>query len=166
MTTHFDERGLAFAGLGYGRAQRGTGVVISARQGRRSPTCLPAVVEASLDRVPLLILSADRPPELRDTGANQTIRQPQLFGSYPVWSFDLPCPTPEISSTFVRSTIRYAIERSHDGPVHINCMFREPLYAPPRPASGWRPVTAAEECRPPLRTRRVPRYACRADVRS
>ena len=91
---------------------------------------LPAVVEASFDLIPLIILSADRPPELRATGANQTIQQPNIFGDYVRWQFDLPCPNEKIFPEFVLTTVDQAIYRSRTnpaGPVHLNCPFREPL---------------------------------------
>ena len=81
VTQHFDERGLAFACLGYGRATGRAGVFICT-SGTAVVNAWPAVVEASMDGVPMLLLTADRPPELRDTGANQTIDQQQVFGRY------------------------------------------------------------------------------------
>jgi 2-succinyl-5-enolpyruvyl-6-hydroxy-3-cyclohexene-1-carboxylate synthase len=83
-----------------------------------------------MDNLPLIILSSDRPPELRQTGANQTINQVNLYGDYPTWQFDLPCPTAEINPNMVLTTIDLAVSRSRQAPggvVHLNCMFREPL---------------------------------------
>jgi 2-succinyl-5-enolpyruvyl-6-hydroxy-3-cyclohexene-1-carboxylate synthase len=124
-----DERGAAFHAVGYARAT-GEPAVLICTSGSAAANYLPAVIEAATDGVPLIILSADRPPELRQTGANQTIEQPDLYGSYPVWKFDLPCPTPELNPTFVLTTIDLAVFRSrknNGGVVQINCMFREPL---------------------------------------
>ncbi len=126
---HFDERGAAFYALGWARGA-GRPAAIVTTSGTAVANLLPAVVEASTDTVPLLILSADRPPELRETGANQTIRQPNLFGDYPRWQFDLPTPTPDIDLAFVRTTADQAVYRAASrpaGPVHLNCPFREPL---------------------------------------
>ncbi len=78
---HFDERGAAFAALGYGRARRQPAVWVTT-SGTAVAKRLPAVIEASIDTVPLILLTADRPRELRQTGANQTIRQPNIFGDY------------------------------------------------------------------------------------
>ena len=95
-----DERGAAFHALGYARAT-GNPAVLICTSGSAAANYLPAVIEASIDNIPLIILSADRPPELRQTGANQTIDQVYLYGSYPKWEFDLPCPTAEISPYMV-----------------------------------------------------------------
>ncbi len=125
---HFDERALCFAALGYGRATHRAAAVVCT-SGTAVANFLPAVVEASLDGIPLLLLTADRPPELREAGANQTIDQTKIFGHYVRWFFDLPCPTGDVSTRFVQSTVVHAIERAVDGPVHLNLMFREPLSA-------------------------------------
>ncbi len=125
----FDERGAAFHAVGYARAT-GKPAVLICTSGSAAANYFPAVIEAATDGVPLIILSADRPPELRQTGANQTIEQVDLYGTYPVWKFDLPCPTVEISPTVVLTTIDLAVYRSRrcaGGVVHLNWMFREPL---------------------------------------
>lgn len=123
---HFDERGLAFAAVGYGRATGRCAAVICT-SGTAVANLLPAVVEASLDHVPLLLLTADRPPELRDQGANQTIDQVKIFQQYVRWFSDLPCPAPELKPDFWRSQVRHGVARTVTGPVHLNCMFREPF---------------------------------------
>ena len=126
---HFDERGMAFCAHGCSLASRKPTVIITT-SGTAVVNCYPAIVEAFHSQNPLIILSADRPPELRSCGANQTIDQVKVFGSFVKWSFDLPSPTEEISPAFVLSTISEAIIQSQTtpkGPVHINCMFREPL---------------------------------------
>ena len=90
----------------------------------------PAVVEASLERIPLLVLSGDRPPELQDAGANQTMDQVKFFGGYAEWSATLPCPSINIDPAVVLTTVDQAVSRCRGpsgGAVHINCMFREPL---------------------------------------
>jgi 2-succinyl-5-enolpyruvyl-6-hydroxy-3-cyclohexene-1-carboxylate synthase len=124
-----DERGAAFHAVGYARAT-GKPAVLICTSGSAAANYFPAVIEAAIDRVPMIILSADRPPELRQTGANQTINQVNLYGAYPNWQFDLPCPTAEIDPNMVLTTIDLAIARSQQSPsgvVHLNCMFREPL---------------------------------------
>ncbi|HMB91533.1 MAG TPA: 2-succinyl-5-enolpyruvyl-6-hydroxy-3-cyclohexene-1-carboxylic-acid synthase [Rhodothermales bacterium] len=126
---HFDERGTAFCALGYGRATRRPAVWITT-SGTALANGYPAVVEAATDGVPMLLLTADRPPELRQTGANQTIDQVKLFGDYTRWFFDLPTPTVDIDPAMVLTTIDHAVyraQRTPGGPVHLNCMFREPL---------------------------------------
>ena len=125
-TIHFDERGSAFFALGYGRATRKPCVWLTT-SGTAAANGLPAIVEASMERVPMICLTADRPPELRDTGANQTIDQVHLFGRYPRWFVDLPAPVSEQEGAYIRTTIDQAVHRACTGPVHLNCMFREPL---------------------------------------
>ena len=125
---HYDERGSAFAALGYSRKSSSPAVWVTT-SGTALANGLPAVIEASIDSVPLVLLTADRPPELRDTGANQTIRQPGLFGDYVRWHFDMPTPSEDVDPSFVLSTVDQSVYRatSERGPVHLNCMFREPL---------------------------------------
>ncbi len=126
---HFDERGTAFYALGYARAT-GKPIPWITTSGTAVANGLPAVVEASVDAVPMLLMTADRPPELQETSANQTIRQPHIFGSYVRWSFDLPVPDVQVGPAFVLTTLDQAVFRAmypHAGPVHLNCMFREPL---------------------------------------
>ncbi|NTW49142.1 MAG: 2-succinyl-5-enolpyruvyl-6-hydroxy-3-cyclohexene-1-carboxylic-acid synthase [Chlorobiales bacterium] len=124
-----DERGAAFHALGYARAT-GKPAALICTSGTAVANYFPAVVEASMSYVPMLILSADRPPELRETGANQTIRQPNIFGGYTRWQFDLPCPDEAVSPHMVLTTVDHAFAHavgSPSGPVHLNCMFRDPL---------------------------------------
>lgn len=133
----YDERGAGFHALGYARATGRPAALIST-SGTAVANYFPAVVEAFQDRIPLLILSADRPPELRETGANQTIHQPGIFGDYTRWTFDIPCPDERISPSAVLTTVDQAVYqslRSPKGPVHLNCMFREPLEPSPDPVS-------------------------------
>jgi len=126
---HFDERGAAFCALGYGRAANRPAALICT-SGTAAANYLPADIESSADTVPLLVLTADRPPELRDTGANQAIKQAGLFGDNVRWFFDLACPDSSIAPEAVLTTIDQAVYRAcrpPSGPVHLNCMFREPL---------------------------------------
>lgn len=137
---HFDERGAAFYALGYARAT-GTPAAVICTSGTAVSNCLPAVIEASNDMIPLIILSADRPSELHDTGANQTIRQSRLFTEFTRWECELPCPDITISPRFVLTTIDQAVNQAlghPHGPVHINCHFREPL-APIRDGVDYAP---------------------------
>ncbi|KAL1521490.1 hypothetical protein AB1Y20_021152 [Prymnesium parvum] len=136
-----DERGAAFIALGLARASgRCAAVVVSS--GTAAANLLPAVVEASLDHVPLLLLTADRPPELRDTSANQTITQTQLFGGYARWFKDMPPPAADAPLEPLLSDAGYAVRRATcapAGPVHLNLMYREPL-APREEAWGRAPL--------------------------
>ena len=126
---HYDERGAAFHALGYGRVTGAPAAIITT-SGSALANVWPAVVEASLERVPLLVLSGDRPPELQDAGANQTMDQVKFFGGYVEWSATLPCPSTDIDPAVVLTTVDQAVSRCggpSGGAVHINCMFREPL---------------------------------------
>ena len=128
---HVDERGLGYFALGYARAT-GRPAAIVTTSGTAVANLMPAVCEADEDRVPMLILTADRPPELRCTQANQTMLQPNIFGERVRWMFDVPCPASEMDVEFVLTTIDQALYRclrSPSGPVHLNFMFREPLSA-------------------------------------
>jgi 2-succinyl-5-enolpyruvyl-6-hydroxy-3-cyclohexene-1-carboxylate synthase len=133
----YDERAAGFLALGYARAT-GKSAVVICTSGTAVANYYPAVVEAHQSALPLIILSADRPPELRATAANQTIDQVKIFGSYLNWQFDMPCPDEKIPLVNLLSLIDQAIyraSRSPAGPVQINCMFREPLEPLPGPIS-------------------------------
>lgn len=137
-TVHYDERGLGFFALGQASALRKPAVLICT-SGTAAANFYPAVVEAAKKKVPLIVLTADRPPELRFTGANQTIDQVGLYGKYARFQFDCPCPTEEIPAEVILTTVDQLIYQSTagiPGPVHLNCMFREPL-APERTQQNW-----------------------------
>ncbi|MBL0514442.1 2-succinyl-5-enolpyruvyl-6-hydroxy-3-cyclohexene-1-carboxylic-acid synthase [Aeromonas media] len=126
---HFDERGLGFMALGLAKGS-GRPVAVIMTSGTAVANLWPAVAEAQLTGVPLIILSADRPPELIDNGANQAIDQQGIFGRYPVYQQNLPSPTPTIPASFVLSSVDQAMAKQAltPGPVHFNCMYPEPLY--------------------------------------
>lgn len=125
---HFDERGAAFFALGHARAT-GKAAVWVTTSGTAVANGLPAIIEAHNDRVPMIALTADRPPELRDTDSNQTINQVKIFGDFVQAHFDVPAPTEDLDTSFLLSTIDQAIARTMrpKGAVHLNCQFREPL---------------------------------------
>ena len=126
----YDERAGLYRALGCARAQNCTAAMITT-SGTAAASLLPALTEASNEGISLLLLTADRPPELLDTGANQVIQQSGLFSGHVRWQFDMPCPTAEIDPAFVLTTIDQALHRSRgsfSGPVHLNCMFREPFF--------------------------------------
>jgi 2-succinyl-5-enolpyruvyl-6-hydroxy-3-cyclohexene-1-carboxylate synthase len=129
QVVHFDERGAAFYALGYGKAALRPAALICT-SGTAAANYWPAVAEAAMARVPMLLLTADRPPELTDAGANQAIDQVKLYGSYARWHVALPCPSEEVPVESVLTAVDQAVYRSRwavPGPVHMNCPFREPL---------------------------------------
>ncbi|KAK9847737.1 hypothetical protein WJX84_001736 [Apatococcus fuscideae] len=134
-----DERSLGFWALGHAKATGKPAVVITS-SGTAVANLFPAVIEAAQSGTPLLILSADRPPELRDTGANQTIDQIKIFGGYARWFSDIPAPSDSIPARTVLTTVDSAVRMATAGPmgpVHLNCQFREPLTPAPSP---WQPA--------------------------
>ncbi len=135
-----DERSGSFFALGIAKAT-GKPVVILCTSGTAAAEFHPAVVEAFHSRTPLIVLTADRPPELRDVGANQAIDQQRLFGSSVRWFFD-PGPPVELpnSARLWRRLAARACAEAAAGPVHLNMPFREPLVPPP----GQVPSPAAE----------------------
>ena len=125
-----DERSAGFFALGIAQ-QSGRPAALICTSGTAAANFLPAVAEADLARVPLLVLTADRPPELRDNGAPQTIDQVRLYGPRTRWFSELPPPadTPELLR-YARTVAARAIAVSRSapaGPVHLNLPFREPL---------------------------------------
>ncbi|WP_435178670.1 2-succinyl-5-enolpyruvyl-6-hydroxy-3-cyclohexene-1-carboxylic-acid synthase [Halorussus sp. AFM4] len=128
--SHLDERSAAFFALG--RAKRtGTPTPLVCTSGTAAANFHPAVIEADQARVPMLVLTADRPPELRDSGANQTVDQEKLYGDAVRWYADLPEPEPEARTLrSLRTTAGRAVAESTGvppGPVHLNVPFRKPL---------------------------------------
>lgn len=135
--THFDERGLGHLALGLAKAS-GQPVAVIVTSGTAVANLYPALIEAGLTGEKLILLTADRPPELIDCGANQAIRQPGIFSSHPGISVNLPRPTQDISARWLVSTIDSALGQQVSGGVHINCPFAEPLYgAPDDTGLGW-----------------------------
>ncbi len=128
--THFDERGLGHLALGLAKASQAP-VAIIVTSGTAVANLYPAIIEAGLTGEKLVVLTADRPPELIDCGANQAIRQPGIFSSHPTQSINLPRPTQDIPARWLVSTIDNALGQQMAGAIHINCPFAEPLYGEP-----------------------------------
>jgi 2-succinyl-5-enolpyruvyl-6-hydroxy-3-cyclohexene-1-carboxylate synthase len=130
-----DERASSFFALGIAKSTRQP-VAVVCTSGTAATNYLPAVVEAHYSRVPLLVLTADRPPELRDWGAGQTIEQPSLYGRYPRWTAEVPISSKgEDGIRYASQLAARAVDEARgrpSGPVHLNWPFREPL-APPSP---------------------------------
>ncbi len=127
---HVDERACAFFALGLAR-EVGETVALLCTSGTAAANFFPAVVEAKSAGVPLLVLTADRPPELREVGAAQTIDQNRLYGSHVKWFTDVALPeaTPDLLR-YVRTLAGRAVALCRAvpaGPVHLNFPFREPL---------------------------------------
>lgn len=125
--THFDERGLGHLALGLAKATREP-VAVIVTSGTAAANLYPALIEAGLTGERLVFLTADRPPELINCGANQAIRQNGLYSSHPTLNIDLPRPSPDIPARWLVSTLDSAMARLRHGALHINCPFAEPLY--------------------------------------
>ncbi|TFZ49669.1 2-succinyl-5-enolpyruvyl-6-hydroxy-3-cyclohexene-1-carboxylic-acid synthase [Serratia proteamaculans] len=125
--THFDERGLGHLALGLAKTSREP-VAVIVTSGTAAANLYPSLIEAGLTGERLVFLTADRPPELIDCGANQAIRQNGLYASHPTLSIDLPRPTTDIPASWLVSTLDSAMARLQHGALHINCPFAEPLY--------------------------------------
>jgi len=127
---HVDERSAGFFALGLARELRAP-VAVVCSSGTAAANLLPAVVEAALSRVPIIVLTADRPPELRDVGAPQTIDQLNLYGRHAKWFMDMPLAdgsTALIRFTSACAARAVAVARAVPaGPVHLNLPVREPL---------------------------------------
>ncbi|MFB6153293.1 MAG: 2-succinyl-5-enolpyruvyl-6-hydroxy-3-cyclohexene-1-carboxylic-acid synthase [Halodesulfurarchaeum sp.] len=127
---HPDERSAAFFALGRGK-RLGEPTVLVSTSGTAAANYHPAVIEASHGRTPLLVLTADRPPELRDSGANQTIDQVDLYGDAPRFARDLPEPSPAPRKLrSLRTVVARAVAKTTQtppGPVHLNIPLEKPL---------------------------------------
>lgn len=125
-----DERSAAFFALGRGR-RTGEPTALLCTSGTAAANYHPAVIEAAQARVPLVVLTADRPPELQDSGANQTIDQEKLYGDAVTHYQTLPEPAPEPRALrSVRTAVGRAVLAAKErpgGPVHLNVPFEKPL---------------------------------------
>lgn len=125
-----DERAAAFFALGLAKAT-GKSTVLLCTSGTAAANYYPAIVEAKYARIPLIILTADRPHELREVGAPQAIDQIRMYGEHVKWSVDFPIPdNSKMTLPFIERHIARAVNVSNTyphGPVHINVPFREPL---------------------------------------
>jgi 2-succinyl-5-enolpyruvyl-6-hydroxy-3-cyclohexene-1-carboxylate synthase len=128
--SHLDERSAGFFALGSAKAS-GQPVAVTCTSGTATANLLPAVVEAHHARVPLIVLTADRPPELREVGAGQTIDQDRLYGRAAKWFFEVDVheATPQTLRWIRTLACRacWAAVGPPAGPVHLNFPLREPL---------------------------------------
>ena len=131
VIVQIDERSSSFFALGLGKST-GKPAVVLCTSGTAAAEFHPAVVEAFYSRTPLIVVTADRPPELRDVGANQAIDQQHLYGTAVRWFFDpgTPADLPGAPRIWRRLAAR-AVAEAAGGPVHLNLPFREPLVPPP-----------------------------------
>ena len=127
VTSHFDERSLAFAALGAAPA------ALICTSGTAVANCMPAVVEAHERNEPLIIITADRPHERQGVGDWQAIDQVKIFGSFVRAAIDLPPPSEEIPATGLLTQIGQLFA---EGPTHLNCRLREPLMEEKVPVSA------------------------------
>ncbi len=167
--SHIDERCSGFFALGLAKAT-GLPVAVTCTSGTAAAELLPAVIEAHEARVPLLVLTADRPPELRESGAGQTIDQIKLFGGAAKWFFEVG--THEASPERLRWMRMLACRAwwcaldGKPGAVHLNFALREPLVcADPLPAEEWDSTSPRPDGRP-LLTRPPARSLVSEDMRS
>lgn len=137
LHVRIDERAAAFLALGLTRGQAPEAVrpvAVVTTSGTAVANLHPAVLEAHHGQVPLLVLTADRPHELRGTGANQTTDQVNIFGSATRFAVDVPAPAglaqegPALRSLAARAvTAATGVRSGNPGPVHLNLSYRDPL---------------------------------------
>ncbi|MEO0055571.1 MAG: hypothetical protein RLZZ50_1518, partial [Verrucomicrobiota bacterium] len=127
-TPVLDERSAGFFGLGIAK-RTGAPVLLLCTSGSAGAHYLPAVIEARESGAPLIVVTADRPPELRDCASGQTIDQQKLFGEFAEFFHELAVPEPSAEMlAYLRQTLRHAYARAALGaPVHLNAPFRDPL---------------------------------------
>jgi 2-succinyl-5-enolpyruvyl-6-hydroxy-3-cyclohexene-1-carboxylate synthase len=125
-----DERSAAFFALGQAKRTLRP-VVLVCTSGTAAANYLPAIVEAHESGTPLLAITADRPPELRDCSSGQTIDQQKLYGGYVEFYHEFAVPEPRLELLrYLRQTVAHACRRTlapRPGPVHLNAPFRDPL---------------------------------------
>ena len=125
-----DERSAGFFALGLARQHHGP-VAILCTSGTAAAGFLPAIIEAQESGVPLLVFTADRPPEMRDCGSGQTIDQQKFYGGFVNYYLELAVPEAKVELLqYARQSTAHAFERTQlpfAGPVHLNAPFRDPL---------------------------------------
>ena len=129
-TPVLDERSAGFFALGLAKQQQRP-VVLVCTSGTAGANYYPAVIEAQESNVPLLVITADRPPEMRECASGQTIDQLRLFGHHVNWFHELAVPEATLPMLrYLRQTTAHAVQRAFTpvrGPVHLNAPFRDPL---------------------------------------
>src|SRR6185312_11839904 len=127
-----DERSAAFFALGIAQ-QTNLPVAVICTSGSAVLNYAPAVVEAFYQKIPLIVITADRPPEWIDQDDGQTIRQQNIFSNYCKGSFNMPVEANHADDNWyaqrlISEAFNLATEPGNEGPVHINVPFRDPLY--------------------------------------
>ncbi len=154
---HLDERSAGFYALGMSVALDRP-VALVCTSGTAVANFLPALVEARMSQIPLLALTADRPHELRHSGANQTIDQVKIYGDQVLWSVDAPVPQPDAPDVVLRhlhtlATRAYTTANGlPKGPVQVNFPFRAPL----EPVNGNRLTVIGNQSDSPITDYRLP----------
>ncbi|MCP5098723.1 MAG: 2-succinyl-5-enolpyruvyl-6-hydroxy-3-cyclohexene-1-carboxylate synthase, partial [Chloroflexi bacterium] len=105
---HLDERSAGFYALGMA-LELDAPVALVCSSGTAVANFYPAIIEANMSQIPLLILTADRPHELRHSGANQTIDQVKIFGDHVLWAVDMPLPQPNPPEVALRNVAQTAV---------------------------------------------------------
>ncbi|SCS51547.1 2-succinyl-5-enolpyruvyl-6-hydroxy-3-cyclohexene-1-carboxylic-acid synthase [Staphylococcus caeli] len=130
---HPDERSAAFFAMGLMKGSERP-VAILCTSGSAAANYTPAVSESSLSHLPLVIMTSDRPHELRGIGAPQAINQANMFNNYVKYQFDFPIADENDTQDFMESTVKFQLQKAsqflygpHRGPIHFNLPFREPL---------------------------------------
>ncbi len=131
LYSHLDERSAAFFALGLALGADEPAAVVCT-SGSAAANVFPAIVEARQSRLPLIVLTADRPHELRASGANQTIDQIKLYGDYADYFYDAPLPEADAPAVAMRNlrtlaARAFATAKNQQGVVHINFPFRKPF---------------------------------------
>lgn len=125
-----DERSAGFFALGLARQHRRATVLVCT-SGTAAANFLPAIIEAQESGVPLLVITADRPPEMRECASGQTIDQQKLYGGHVNFYHELAVPEAKLELLrYARQIVMHAVERTRfpcAGPVHLNAPFRDPL---------------------------------------
>lgn len=140
LTLGYDERSLAFCALGHARASNKPAAVV-VTSGTAVANLYPAIMEASQAGVPLLLLTADRPDDLRHSGDNQTVDQVKCFGDAVRWHASLPTPSDATAARSLLVTVDKAVGYAngtngmHAGPVHLNIPFAKPVHPLKQPFS-------------------------------
>ena len=131
VTPVLDERSASFFALGLAKQTQRPAILVCT-SGTAGANFHPAVIEAWESGVPLLVITADRPPEMRECRSGQTIDQQKLFGGHVVFYHELAVPEPTLPMLrYLRQTVAHAWQCAQGGPVHLNAPFRDPL--PPLP---------------------------------